>query len=138
MTTNIQISKGGVSATIQTHEINDNYKNQINTLVLPTTKQKQDAGPKTNKVIDLLKITHTLMVRGSLIDATTRNNLITIHKGANVTGQPCSVIYDSHPNTPLSMYMTDLTIVEKADDRKGANITGGKIYEVSLTLIEGS
>ena len=118
MTTNLTLAKGAYSVTIPTITINETYKNRFNTLAFPTTKQKQELGPKDTKVMDMLKITHTLAIKGILTSATDRNNLISIFKGGGVSGQPATLTYDTHPDTPLSVFVEDYTIVENSKDGK--------------------
>lgn len=134
MTTDIIIAKGSFSVTIPTIDITEEYKNQMTPKPFPTTKQKQEIGPKTVKVMDMLQITNTIKVRGILTTSTDRNNLISIFNGARVSGSPCTITYDTHPNTPLSMFMENLTIIENSRDKLTAN---DYKYEVQITLIEG-
>jgi len=134
MTTDINIVRGGYDVTIRTVEITDDWSNQIKPIIIPTTAQKQDGGPATNKVIDLLKISHTLQVRGVLTNTTDRNNLISIFKGGGIEGTPCTITYNTHPNNPLSMYIEKLMIIEKAITKSANNPYQ---YEVQLTLFEG-
>ena len=134
MTSNITISKGVYSVTIKTIEISDDHSNQIRPIILPQVKQKQETGAKTNKVIDMLKISHTIQVRGVLTSTTDRNNLLLIFEGAGVQGSPCSIAYDTYPNSPLSMFMEKLIITEKAIDKSTNN---PHKYEVQVTLFEG-
>jgi len=136
MTDNITISKGGISVTIHTLEINDNYKNTLISFTPPQPKEKQATGPKTTKVIDLLRITHSMKIDGVLTNDTDRNNLITIAKGANTRGGPCSVTYEGYPGSPLSMFLEDLTITEVAREKDA--ISGNYKYSVQFQLIEGT
>ena len=134
MTTNLTIQKGAYSVTIQTIEISEDYSNDFTTLAIPITKNNHATGPKDNKIMDLLRINHTIVIRGALTNTTDRNNLIKIFKGADVSGQPAKVTYNTHPDTPLSMFPEKLMIKEYSTD----NITANQYkYEVQLTLIEG-
>ena len=134
MTTNITLAKGTYSVTIQTITINENYKNQLKPLAFPTTKQKQELGPKDAKVMDMLKITHTLAIKGAVTSTSDRNDLISMFKGAGVSGQPATLTYSSHPDTPLYVFPEQLAIIENSKDTAPANEYK---YEVSLTLLEG-
>jgi len=134
MTINLTLAKGAYSVTIHTITINENYKNRFNVLSLPQTKDNQSSGPKDSKVTDMLRITHTLAIKGAIISTSDRNDLISIFKGGGVSGQPATLTYDSHPDTPLNIFPEGLTIIENSKDTALANQYK---YEVSLTLVEG-
>ena len=134
--TNLILSKGAFSVTIQVEEISDDYSNQIKAIVIGTTKQKQELGATDNKIIDLLKITHQMVVRGILISSTERNSLISIMKGAETFGGPATLTYVGYPNSPLDVYVEKIMIIEKAID-KNADGSTQKKYEVQITLLEG-
>jgi hypothetical protein len=134
MTINITIAKGAFSVTIQTIEISEDYNNTLSLISQPTTKQKQSTGPKDIKVIDMLKINHTIVVRGVLTNTTDRNNLIKIFEGAEIAGGSATITYDTHPDTPLNMYPEKLTIKENSIDKATNN---QRKYEIQITLIEG-
>lgn len=134
MTSNIIIAKGAYSVTLQTVEVSDNLKNEIRLIVLPTTKQNQAAGPKTNKAIDLLKITHSMNIRGIIMTTADRDNLIKIAKGADIAGSPATLTYSTYPGSPLSVFVTELNIVEASLDRDTSN---DRKYQVQITVLEG-
>jgi hypothetical protein len=129
------LTKGAYSVTIQTNEIQENYDNQLRVIPLPTVGQNQASGVKDTRVNDLLKITHSIVIRGILISTTERNNIIKIIKGAEVSASPVTLTYDTHPDTPLSVFINKCQIIEKAMDKQTAN---AKKYEIQLTVIEGT
>ena len=131
---NIIIALGGYSVTVQTNDYSDNYSNELKLIPQATTTQKQSEGPKPTKVINLLKITHEIVLKGYLISVTERNDLISIYKGGGVNGSPCLVTITNYPNSPLSMYISKLLITQSAKDRDSAN---QKMFDVQITLIEG-
>lgn len=133
-TTNLILTKGAYSVTIQTNEIQENYDNQLRVIPLPTVGQNQATGVKDTRVNDLLKITHSIVIRGILISSTDRDNLIKIIKGAEVSASAVTLTYNTHPNNPLSVFINKCQITEKALDNSSAN---AKRYEIQLTVIEG-
>jgi hypothetical protein len=134
MTSNITIAKGVYSVTIHTTEIVEDYANDLHQIVIPTTKQNQANGPKNNKTMDMLKITHSVVVRGYLSTELDRTNLIKIFKGAEIAGSPVAATYDTHPDTPLNMFMEKLMITEASKDKLSSNQTK---YAIQVTLLEG-
>jgi len=133
-TDNITLTKGSFSVIVHTVGITDNYDNKIQLIIPAQTKQKQDAGPKDTKVIDLLRITHEMVIQGILETESERDDLISIAKGANVTGTPITMTYNTHPDTPLNVFITKLMIKEDARNKSSASEMR---YEVQITLIEG-
>ena len=134
MTSDMILAKGSYSVTVNTTEITDNYDNKVNPIIPPQTKQNQSNGPKDVKIVDLLKITHEMVIRGSIKTTATRDDLIQISKGGGVSGTPITVTYDTHPSSPMNMFMTKCQIKEAARDKDSAN---QRKYEVQITLIEG-
>ena len=132
--TNLTLAKGSYSVTIQTVTINAEYKNKLTVLSFPQSKSNQASGPKDNKIIDLLKLTHSLAIKGAITSTTDRNSLISIFKGGGVSGQAATLTYSSHPDTPLSVFPETLTVIENSKDTDTANQYK---YEVALTLVEG-
>lgn len=135
MTSNITLVKGAHSVTINTVEITDNYDNKLS-LDIPNiqTKQKQALGPVDKKIIDLLWVTHEMVIRGSLDTTAKRDKLISIFEGGGVTGTPIVMTYDTHPDTPLNVFISKLMVKEASRDRSSASQVK---YEVQITLIEG-
>jgi len=146
MTNTITITKSGssYSVNIDAEEITENYDKYLSFIRPGTTKQKQADGPKTVKVVDLLRITHTIVIRGRLVPTATKSaddvksDLINLIKGGGVPGVACTVTYSSHPDSPLSMFIEKCMIIEKPMDYDpSANETDLAKYEVQITLSEG-
>ena len=140
MTNEITIAKGGVTVTIQTTEVAENYANKITIIRPPQTKQKQDAGPVEPKVIDLLMITHELLVRGHISASASKTaqevkeQLITIFKGGDTTGGAPIVTY---AGDAFNMYLEKLLITEKSMDETGTLGQEVAKYDVQVTCSEG-
>ncbi len=137
--TNITITKGALSVTIQSVEVTEDYANQIKIIPFAQTKQKQNIGPNTPKAMDLLLIRHTLVLRGHISKTSSKtakeikDDLKTIFRGANTTGGPCVVAYDENN---YNMYIEKLMIIEKSN-YKNTDTQGVIKYDVQVTLVEG-
>ena len=140
MTAEITIAKGGTTVTIQTEEVSENFANKIIFIRPPQTKQKQDSGPVDVKVIDLLLITHELLIRGRLVatDSKTakeiKEDLISIFKGGGTTGGAAVVTY---AGDAYNMFIEKMLIIEKAMDEPTTLTTDVAKYDVQINLAEG-
>lgn len=140
MTNNITIEKGGITITLDTVEVAENFDNRLLFIRPPQTKQQQDSGPKDAKVIDLLMITHTMVARGyitgtaSLTAKQVKGNLITIFKGANTKGGACIVNY---AGDNFNMFIEKLIITEKSFDESNTIGIDVAKYDIQITLSEG-
>ena len=71
---NIVLSKGSLSVTIYPNEIPEEYANKLTVLPIPQTASNQASGPKDTKILDLLRLTHTLIIKGYLTASATKNS----------------------------------------------------------------
>ena len=152
-TGNITLAKGSNSVTLQTVEVDDNYANKVIDKI-PTLRepQQQSLGPRDKIIIDLLDITHEMLVRGEITPTATntaeevRDKLITIMKGSGIssgTGSDMHVTV-TYGNNSYDMFITKLAIKEKSTDFNPASDTieksdyqGASKYSVQITLLEG-
>ena len=140
MTAEITIAKGGTTVTIKTAEVSENYSNKISYIRPPQTKQKQDAGPVDVKVIDLLRITHELLIRGHIVatDSKTakeiKEDLIGIFEGGGTTGGAAVVTY---AGDAFNMFIEKMLIIEKGFDEPTTLTTDISKYDVQITCVEG-
>jgi hypothetical protein len=138
--TNVEISKNSTSVTIHSVEATENFDNKLIFIRPPQMSQNQSSGPKDTKAIDMLIITHTLVVRGHINKTASKtakqviNDLKSIFKGAQTTGGPCTVVYDGDS---LSMFPEKLTIIKKPLSEADTSDTSVIQYDVQLTLVEG-
>ena len=147
---NITITKGNLTVTIQTQEVIDNFSNKLFLITPPQSASNQASGPKPVKIVDLLRITHTIIVRGLITPGdddsgsgsanSAKDDLITIYKGASVTGTTTSLIYDGDT---FEGYIEKLTLTEKVgkpDDFDSNPTAYPEVigYEVSITFLEGT
>ena len=153
MTTRVNectLAKGAYTVTIYAAEVIDHMTNKIITITPPATKQQQSDGPKSTKVIDLLRITRTFKIRGYLLDATAKSDILSITKGAGLSGGVAVFTYpDGGDATTFNVFVQDVTISQKAtDEPSGTWIDGvwqeGVLpsdvvrYDLDLTLVEGT
>ncbi len=139
--TNVTITKGEFNVIIHTVEVTEDYANAFRISPLPQTKQNQDSGPKGTKVIDLLKITHSLMIRGWVNKTSTKSakevidDLKSIFEGGGTKGGNASIVYDGDI---LNMFPEKLTII-KGPLREPSNPDSSIAqYQISMTLVEGT
>jgi len=140
---NITIVKGSLSVTLYPQEVVEEYSNKLTILPIPQTADEQENGAKDTKILDLLRLTHTLIVRGSITASASytakevKAQLINIIEGASINGGTCTFTYDSDA---ITGYIEKFTITESSqDDPVGAGYAGldHARYEVNLTFVEG-
>lgn len=146
---NVTISKGGKTVTIQTAEVTDNYSNKLFPITPPQSTSNQASGPKSVKIVDLLRIIHTIIIKGFLTPGDTataatanaaKDDLNNIFKGAGASGGTVALVYDGDT---FNGYIEKLTITEKTFDEppdydsNTTNYSEVLKYEVAITFIEG-
>ena len=152
-TGNITLSKGSYSVTIQTVEVDDNYANKvIDKIPTVTPPQNQSSGHTNKKIIDLLDITHEILIRGEITPTASktaeeiRDDLISMMDGAGVSAGSGSDLHITvtYGSNTYNMFMTKLAIKEKARDYspgsdalEKSNYQEVSKYTVQVTLIEG-
>ena len=145
----VTISKGAKTVTIYPIERNHNLKNKLFVITPPTSPNSQDEGPKTPKIIDLLRITQTFRVKGRIISATKsnaysqKNDLIEICEGADVQGGVCTLVFE--PDNPVSArgtiegFIENFIVTERAGDLDSSLTYPDDTiwFEVDLSLVLG-
>ena len=138
MSSEITLSKGNYSVTIYTRQIEDGFKNQIFTVVVPKAKQTQDAGRSKPKVVDLLKITRSFRILGYIVNNTDKKNLIKIIEGAEKKGGAITMTYDDGGDTTtFSVFCESCIITQKAAGEPPSSPSDFAKFDVNITLIEG-
>jgi len=144
------LAKGAYTVTIYAMEVIDHMTNKISTITPGSSRQKQSDGPKATKVIDLLRITRTFKIRGYLTGATAKSDILSITKGAGLSGGVAVFSYpDGGDATSFNVFVQDVTISQKpSDEPSGTWIDGvwqaGVLpsdvmrYDLDLTLVEGT
>ena len=103
----ITISKGGITVTIYSIEVDDAFSNKFAVLTPAQSRNNQSNGPKDNKIVDLLRITRTIVMTGHITGTSTINgdaanktaseikrDLIKIYAGAGADGGLVTLNYD--------------------------------------------
>jgi len=154
-TTNITISKGDYSVTLYPTEIPEEYANKLTILPIPQTADNQSSGAKDTKILDLLRLTHSFVIKAYITPSATGNAgktqdsggsttltakeckeiLKTIIQGAGADGGVCSLVYDSDT---YEGYIEKCIFTEKAaDDPSTRSSIEEARYEIALTFVEG-
>jgi hypothetical protein len=138
----LTLSKGGITVTVYAVEVNDNYQNKISVITPGTGKANQSGGPVTNIVIDLLRVTQSIQIRGHITatDSKTskevRDELISLFKGANQAGGEISLSYNAYTSA-LTGFIERLTITETSSDSPTSEPVDYAKYTVQITFIVG-
>lgn len=145
MTKDLTISKGSLTVTLQVFKFPEEYSNKLTVLPIPQTANNQASGPKDTKILDLLRLTHSMVI-GAYISPNSsagktakqvKDDLKSIVTGANINGGTCELVYDGDT---YHGFIEKLVITENPqDDPVGAGFTDDSLmaYEVTLTFIEG-
>ncbi len=155
MTTEITLSKGGITVTIYADQVVDGFKNKFMAMIQPPTpNQNQPNGPTQAKLIDMLVITRTFTIKGYIVPQTigsartadeVKKYLIQICKGANTSGGPITMTYEAigeatytSSTTEAKVYCESCIVTENSRDfDPGSSDTNISKFDVSLTLMEG-
>lgn len=140
---NITLSKGNFTVVLATTKQTENFKNTL--IVVPPVQapENQDQGPKTSKVVDLLRITHSFVFGGHITatDSKTakevKDDLIQLFKGAQTKGgTPVTLTYE---DDTFNVFVEDMVILKLVNDDAASNYSGKDSieYDVTLKLIEG-
>lgn len=159
MANEITLSKGGITVTVYVEEVNDNFANKIFIITPAQSSSNQSDGPKSAKVVDLLRVTHTMVIRGHITGTASKTatqvkqDLINIWKGGATAGGVVTLTYDANAkafgstgttaNTSIDGYIEKLNFKERAFDEPSDFVSAKENYqdiakfEVMVTFIEG-
>lgn len=136
----ITISKGNYSLTVYAETIAENYSNKIFQITPAKTIANQSEGAETSKIVDLLRITHQMVIKGYITGTSektakqVKSDLINIFKGGGINGGSATLEYDCDS---FKGYIEKINIIEKPMD-KPSNLPEEIVrYEVSITFLEG-
>ena len=160
MANNITIAKNSISVSIQVERVDDNFTSILFQIKPVQSSANQASGPKDAKVVDLLRVSHTMVIKGWITSTASKTalvvkqDLVNIWKGAGAAGGTVSLTYDNNvaqsgntaaTNTnPISGYIekvnfTDLAMDEPSDfSSSQENYTDVGKFEVAITFIEGT
>jgi len=140
----ITIVKGGFSVTLFTETSTENFKNILKVVPGVVAPNKQSEGVKESTVVDLLRITHTLIFNAYITASTTqtakeiKEDLKSIFNSGDVNSSPATLTYEDES---LDVFLEDLVIKNiKSDDTVVTSSYPGKDaaeYQVTLTVVEG-
>ncbi len=140
MVNDLTLAKGGITVTIYTDTIAENFTNKIFIITPAQSTANQASGQKDNKIVDLLRIVHQLVIKGYIAGTATKTakevkaELVSIYKGAATAGGVTTLTYDV--NT-YDGFIEKLNVVEKAEDSPAETIRDSARYEVAITFVEG-
>ncbi len=159
MANEITLTKGEITITLGVQEVNDNYANKIFIITPAQSSTNQADGPKEAKVVDLLRVTHSMVIRANIFGTASKTatqvkqDLINIWKGAATVGGTIALTYDANArafgstdttaNTTINGYIEKVNFKEvsadEPDDFVSAkeNYTDISKFEITLTFLEG-
>jgi len=159
MTNEITISKGSYQVTLYGVNIAENYSNKIFVITPATSIANQSSGGEKSKIVDLLRITHQIVIKGYICGSDTsdsqpaklngvaqnltakqvKNYLVKIFDGGGISGGTATLTFDPGGSEEESFngYIEKLTFVEVSEDAPSSSIKDAARYEVALTFAEG-
>jgi len=155
MTTELTLSKGGITVTIYADQVVDGITNKFLAQLKPAqAPQNQTSGPVTAKIVDLLVMTRTFTIKGYIVPQTigsaktadqVKQQLMKICKGGETAGGPITLTYNAigeatytTSTTEAKVYCEACIVTEKSMDYDpGTGDTDIPKFDVRLTLIEG-
>lgn len=136
----VTISKNSVSVTIYAREVVDNLNNNIFSIKVPQAKQNQSSGPKSTKIIDLLRITREFLISG-VITATAsktakqvKDDLYNIAEGAGADGGVVTLVYDGDS---IDGIIEKVTAKEEPSDAPSPEPEDFAKYDVQINFLKG-
>ena len=136
--TELTLSKGVYTVTIYASSVDDSYDNKIFMITPPTGRQKQDAGPKDTKVVDMLRLTRTFKITGYILSNTVKSDLIKIIEGAGVKGGSITLSYpDGGDSTSFNVFIQNFSIKQVSSDEPTSPPDDMAKFEVSISLVRG-
>lgn len=155
----ITFSKGGITVTVYGIEVNDSFDNKIFIITPPQSTTNQADGSKAPKIVDLLRVTHQLVIRGYLTGTgsatalSVKRDLVNIWKGGGAAGGAVTMTYDqaasatgntaSTTTSSLTGYIEKLNFKDVPFDQPSdfesspGTYADQARYEVAITFIEG-
>lgn len=117
MATNLTLAKGAFSVELHGSQVEDGFVNKVFKITPGTGKQTQAAGPKDNKIVDLLRITRTFRILGHLLTTLEKNSLVNIIKGAGISGGGITFAYsDGGDASSYNVFVESCIITQHASD----------------------
>ena len=159
MANEITLTKGGITVTIYVQEVNDNYSNKLFMITPTQSGDNQADGPKDSKSVDLLRVTHSMVIRAQIVGTASKTatqvkqDLVNLWKGAGTVAGEVSLTYDANAkafgniastaNTTINGYIEKVNFKEVSSDEPSdfvsskENYTHISKFEITLTFLEG-
>jgi len=135
----ITIAKGSYSVTVYADSISDGIKNKITVVPLAQTSQKQDTGTAGTLIVDLLRNTRTIMIKGSIVSNSAKSDLINILEGGGTKGGVITLTYgDGGNKSSFSGYIESVLITQESADEPSSPPTDFAKFTVQITFVEGT
>jgi len=141
MAFDVTISKNGTSVGIYAEEVDEELSNKLITLTLARTSTNQSLGAKETKIIDLLRITHQIVIRGYITASSTKTAkqnkdlLKYIQNGAGANGGDTTLSYGGDD---YSGYIEKINFKEVSSDNPTVEGTDQIKYEVTINFTVGT
>ena len=139
----ITIAKGAFTVPLSTINVTENFKNILKVIPGVVAPDVQATGVKLLTVVDLLRITHTLVIEAHITKTSAKtalqvkSDLKSIFNGANVSSAPVILTYEDES---VNVFIEDLVIKKVNNDNvvaTGYGDTNAIEYHVSMTVVEG-
>ncbi len=155
MVQEITISKGDYQVTLYSTNVAENYTNKLIMVPNVQTKEGQESGTKTLKIVDLLRIVHQFVIKCYIAGSSTTDTYPTklngvaqnltakevkdylkiIYNGGGINGGASTIIYDGDT---YDGYLEKVNFVEVSSDSPSDSIKDYARYEVAITFVEGA
>ncbi len=129
-TIDLIISKGSYSVTVYASSISDGLKDKLTPIPSAIAPQNQDVEATTatqtkKKLIDLLNVMRTIMIKGSILTSKDKSDLIKIQRGGGTKGGSITLTYsDGGDKTSITGYIDSLLFTQEPSDFGVGWLTG--------------
>ena len=141
-TNEAQISKGGNTSVLSSVRIEDNFKNKIFVITPARSPQNQSGGPADTKVVDLLRITRTFVVKGHVLSNAEKNTLIQILEGGGLNGGGVNFQWEDGGDfdfaSGTTVFIESCNFSQIASDEPDTIPDDFAKHEVTLTMVKGT
>lgn len=124
------ISQGGLSVTIRSEVVTEEYHNTVFTITPPTSTPNQGGGPKDTWIVNLLRITKQYTIRG-YVDATDRGVLRAIFNSGNLKDNNCTLSWDGLEGGSIAGVIEKLTLERSGNEEQSE-------WSVTVVFTRGS
>lgn len=142
MTNHITLSSGAYTVTLFTTMVEESYSKLLTTIAPPVSSAKWETGPKSTKIVDLLRVTHRFEINGYI--TATEGSYGSGDSSSTVAGKASdlaalfkkggviTLTYTAASGTSFLVNIDKLNLKEVPTDSSTA-----LNYDVKMSLIEG-